>query len=104
MEILEILWNFKKAISKPGKVMETNQILKSHGHLCSRYAFLLVMLSFKIFNLQETFSRHTGMNMIRGVGCSLTNINILIICFMLLMTFTVCLDISDFFQSEELVF
>ncbi len=80
MENLEILWNFKKAISKPGKVMETNQILKSHGHLCSRYAFLLVMLSFKIFNLQEialeTFSRHTGMNMIRGVGCSLTNINI----------------------------
>lgn len=79
MENLEIMWNFKKAISKPGKVMETNQILKSHGHLCSRYAFLLVMLSFKIFNLQEialeTFSRHTGRNMFRGVGCSLTNIN-----------------------------
>lgn len=82
MENLEIMWNFKKAISKPGKVMETNQILKSHGHLCSRYAFLLVMLSFKIFNLQEIAletcletSRHTGRNMFRGVGCSLTNIN-----------------------------
>lgn len=100
MENLEILWNFKKAISKPGKVMETNQILKSCGYLCSRYAFLLVMLSFKIFNLQEialeTFSRHTGRNMFRCVGCSQTSINILIIFVMLLMTFTVCLDICVF--------
>lgn len=49
MENLDILQNFKK----PGKVIETNQILKRHEHLCSQYKFFLVMLSFKIFNRQE---------------------------------------------------